>query len=458
MEYTNSSQPILVSTCNNPNVKVLLTINKISEYVDLNQFKSYVEYELIDIIDTLFVQALKTTPYDIQYYISGGKALNTIIKNKFLPKSFDYDIHVNTRDDQNRIQMHINNTINTELRKSYRKYPRYCIFKSLQKLGLVDDSLLNYYLNEDLFYFGTRTRDNSYEPDVGIKGVFIKLKFLKQVRRNSVLMYNNLPYNFTNYRNQHDLNKFIADLKKNGTSHDINKIISTMYLKMNFWNNMSEYNIYYHPISDIDIEHDINFGVKLYTPYVNPIGFIFISNNIKYASYILLLYNLIRYIKISQYKYKNNYKKLKLLAINPTKIKCDFYLRYQRANLEKDIRHFLPQMLVADRTLPTFANQPGNVLLIQVLNYINDNPIRIKLMPNRKIKLYGDNPDIITTNQIIKKLVINYIGNNTVPNVTCINSVLGPGCEPHNHSSFFVDATDAEIAIRIMTLSRITVI
>jgi hypothetical protein len=437
MEYIDPLQPISVVTCINNDVKVLLTIDEVYEYVDISKFKNYVEYELNDIIDTLFIQALKSVPESINYYIAGGKALNTIIKNKFSPKSFDFDIHVSRDEEIIQLQRHIITSINNELGQHYRKYPRYCIFKSLEKLGIVDESLLDYYLNDNLFYYGHRSLDRTREINNIINGVFLKLKFLKRNRYNkTILRMHNTPYNFTNYRDQ----PFIEADHIMSSAHNTDAKINRMYALLENTNQGSDFNVYYYPLSDIGLDSTVNFGVQLYRS-LNPDNSIFINRlyGIKYAGYILLLYNLIRYIKVSKYKWMNNYKRLKLLTVNPEKIKCNFYLHYTRNNLENDIINLTAQINTADQNIPIIATSVGQrrQLLIKITNYINAHPIRLKVSnPAIKNRLYGDNADTITPADMIVKFANHYIG---YRQHTCSRVIFGPASTPLDHLEFFLD-------------------
>ena len=104
MEHTDSTIPMFVSNLpienktlyfvSNGKGKQLLKRKLLSIYNGINR----IEEVFIDIIDILVKKAL-TGCADIEYNIAGGKAINNIIKYKYLSKSFDFDIHVNNQVD-----------------------------------------------------------------------------------------------------------------------------------------------------------------------------------------------------------------------------------------------------------------------------------------------------------------------------------------------------------------------
>ena len=98
MEYTDSKIKIYVKILplylKKKSIIKILKVNTLSgpRDIDFIDFIKLIEIALCEIIDNKFKSALSTCRYD--YYICGGKSINNIISNKYLTKSFDFDIHV----------------------------------------------------------------------------------------------------------------------------------------------------------------------------------------------------------------------------------------------------------------------------------------------------------------------------------------------------------------------------
>ena len=119
--------------------------------VSLKKFIDLMEFSLFDIIDSLFKKSLKTYT-NSDYYICGGKAINDLISNKII--SFDFDIHVKDHEDIDKISKHISNNMKQVINESFRLTLRKQIYSILLKINAIDDSLKNYYMTDDLFYYG----------------------------------------------------------------------------------------------------------------------------------------------------------------------------------------------------------------------------------------------------------------------------------------------------------------
>jgi hypothetical protein len=193
MEYIDSKRKIKVYNLplydTHPvSIKEIKGLEGISNF-SFKNFIDLIEFSLFNIIDSLFKKSLKTFT-ESDYYICGGKAINDLISSKI--KSFDFDIHVKEHDGIIKISKHIANNMKEEVNKSFRLTIRKQIYSILLKINAIDNSLKNYYMTDDLFYYGERIhRENSF---IKINGIYIKLKL-----KNNCFLHKDKNINYTNY-------------------------------------------------------------------------------------------------------------------------------------------------------------------------------------------------------------------------------------------------------------------
>ena len=304
MEYNDSkilifvkNLPLFISNAEKPLIlKSIRTIKGIQD-IELYEGINLIELSLSEIIDFLIKKSLHDTKIEalgIDYYILGGKAINNIIKLKYLKKSFDFDIHVKKPEDIINISKYITDYCNSELNKSYNKMFRYQIYKKLLLLNLVDSNLKHYYFHNNLIFYGNRI--NRTKPANQISGLFIKLKL-----RKNLFKYNNIDIKYTNFLLNTDLN-----------ANDFERTIGVN-------------NILYIPIADIDLDNVVTFGINVYNTsssiYRNPL------ENINYADFSILLFNLLKYIVKVPNKIESNGKKLNNF-IKSLYYNCNIYYKY----------------------------------------------------------------------------------------------------------------------------------
>lgn len=433
LEFTNSGTRIVVFSCKNDNgISCNLNINNTVERVLFNTCIEFIEKELVDIIESSFNTILRDID-DINFYIAGGKALNNIVSNKVLFKSFDYDIHV--KNDRNIIPMRdtITLRINEYFNLHYRKLLRFFIYQKLLKLKLIDPTdreLLRYYLTDDLFYFGYRQRED-LSNNSQIQGNFIKIKFSKTIDGTSVLYDStNQPYDFTNC----GFDFYVKD-----PLDSLQIRLDYTYNRLKTQNAGNRYNIFYLPISDIDADAEMHFyKVHIYTPELpagivlnNDIilpndtrvmkgtrlvsettikdGELYKNNGINYLNYVLLLFNLISYIKKNEWRSKKNYNKLRKLIFNLNQFTCKFYIINDIVSLKNNTLNLAEQIKNID--LGRFADETlQGTKLVELRKYIDANPIKLKVINDTKEILYSDPTNITNTVDIINKIVNNYLG------------------------------------------------
>ena len=305
MEYNDSKNQIFVK-----NLPLFITIGEIPLILKsirtikgIQDIKLYdginlIELSLSEIIDLLIKKALSSI-VGIDYYIIGGKALNNIIKLKYLSKSFDFDIHVKKPEDIINISKYITDYCNSELNKPYNKMFRYQIYNKLLLLNLVDSNLKHYYFHNNLIFYGNRI--NRTDPAKQISGLFIKLKL-----RKNLFKYNNIDINYTNF------------------------LLNTALNANDFVRTIDVNNILYIPIADIALDNVLTFGINVYNTsssiYRNPL------ENINYADFSILLFNLLKYIVKVPNKIESNGKKLNNF-IKSLYYNCNIYYEYD--SLEK---------------------------------------------------------------------------------------------------------------------------
>ncbi len=246
---------------------------------DLGDLYNLLEKILVELVDNLFRLALS---HELEYkYVNiGGKSINLYIKQKYLKKSFDFDIHLHNTPDHiynsndvaifgKRIADRLNNLI-TNTFPLFRLY----IFHILKYYNLVTDAQKHHYENQPIFYYGTRSKRY-----FSIKGIFIDFLFRDNL------------YGAEYY------------------SNDPNKI------------NVNEL---YYPISDIDLEESLNFGVP-----IRDDGFIVNGyDGVRYCNYIISLHNLITYANQGGPKMGSNLNKLDKFT-NIQKYSCYCLNKYE---------------------------------------------------------------------------------------------------------------------------------
>jgi hypothetical protein len=303
MEYNNCNDKIIVYNLplfDNPpldiiEIKDLRGITNLS----LQKFINLVEFSLFDIIDPLFKRSLKY--YTDDYYICGGKAITDLISNEI--KSFDFDIHVKEKEDIDKISKFIVTNMKKEINQFYRLTIRKKIYSILLKINAIDSNLREYYMTDDLFYYGERiNRINSFYK---INSIYIKLKL-----KNKCFLYKDMKINYTN--SEKDLPKISDDIL----------------------------NIIYIPISDIS-DDKFNFGIELYK-----LPNLIYRDNLKkinYASFPILIFNLLKYICKNSNKRVNNIKKLKMIN-KPLNHNCNFSKTYDLEKFNKEFRYIIGEL------------------------------------------------------------------------------------------------------------------
>ena len=279
-------------------LKDILTIKGIQN-IELKEAINLIQFSLIEIIDLLIKKALSSI-VDIDYYIIGGKALNNIIKLKYLSKSFNFDILVTNVDSVTLMGQQIRDECFEQLNLPYNQMLRYQIYKKLLLLNLVDETLEKYYMSNDthLIFYGNR----HYREYINRKtsGLFIKLKL-----RKNLFKYDEKDINYTNYL---DTKLTRDDLVDAGVDN----------------------NILYIPIATFLHNNDPLY-ITFYTYdniYNNPF------ENINYAdfSYILLFLLILSATEYTETKRELYIKKLNMLN-KPLYYNCNMYYEYN--SLEK---------------------------------------------------------------------------------------------------------------------------
>ena len=308
MEYSDSkilifvkNLPLFITEGENPLIlKSIRTIKGIQD-IELYEGINLIELSLSEIIDFLIKKSLhdpKIKDLGIDYYILGGKAINNIIKLKYIKKSFDFDIHVKNPKDIINISKYITDYCNSELNKSYNKMLRYQIYKKLLLLNLVDSNLKDYYFHNNLIFYGNRI--NRTNPANQISGLFIKLKL-----RKNLFKYDKIDIKYSNFLLNTELN-----------ANDLRRTIGVN-------------NILYIPIADIDLDNVVTFGINVYNTsssiYRNPF------ENINYADFSIILFNLLKCIVKVPNKIESNGKKLNNF-IKSLYYNCNIYNEYNSLN------------------------------------------------------------------------------------------------------------------------------
>lgn len=302
MEYTDITKPILVynlplfETVNKLNLKNINTMN-IVDTIPLYDCINLIEYSLLEIIDLLIKKTLNKYS-QTKYCVVGGKAINNIISLKYLKKSFDFDIHVENHDDILKINKFITKSCNGEINLFYNKIWRYQIYSKLLNLNLIDASLKDYYMSQNLIFYGQRLiRSKQFS----ITGLFIKIKL-----RNDIFFYAGQNIDYNNYCVDPSIP--VDDLIRINTN-----------------------NILYIPISDIEEDSKVNFGITIFNKekdliYKNP------TEEINYPDFPILFFNLVKYLTISPHKFNSNFIKYNKI-IEPLNYNCNICRYYDLKNL-----------------------------------------------------------------------------------------------------------------------------
>lgn len=278
----------------------------------LGELYDLLETILCDIFDYIFRNALgQMNTY--KYVNVGGKSLNMFIKEKYIKKSFDFDLHIFEGNEYDlnlfgfKLAENVNNIVNN---LTYRKY----IINLLKRYKLITDAETSHYTNNILFYFGERVKNN-----FSINGVFAHFIFKQD------LFVNGIKYSNMN----------------NSTNNEI-----------------------YYPIADIDLERNVNLGL-----IINDNRYFFASyDGVRYANFIVALHNLIKYSTMPGYKIKKLYNKLKQLT-NMQTYSC--YCLNKFTNLNNILSN-----LQINTTITAIPNKPYDNLYINNKNiYQMNRPI-----------------------------------------------------------------------------------
>lgn len=234
------------------------------------------------------------------YYILGGKAINRIVNQSYLDNSFDFDIHLYSRDRHvittdfefkydfgNHIISNINDFLNRENTKIYRFF----LYQILLEHNFITPAQKPHYLNAQLFYIGERTKKRKHS-EIRIFSLFIHFK----LRPNIISDFG--TNNMSNYPEGFNVD--------DGTGPSIDL---------------------FYPISDISSDDDGSFSLPINTEQ----DIIIASDGLHYASYVYVLYNLIKYVAFKNTnknpKQEKNFNKLlKLSDIN--NYSCSFIMSY----------------------------------------------------------------------------------------------------------------------------------
>ena len=388
MEYTDINTPILVYNLplferdSQLYLKNITTMN-IVDTIPLKDCIDLIEYSLLEIIDLLIKKALNKYS-QTKYCIVGGKAINNIISLKYLKKSFDFDIHVDKIEDIETISRFITRECNNEINLYYNKIWRYQIYSKLLNLNLIDRSLKNYYMNQNLIFWGERYTRNK---NLTIKGLFIKIKLRDNIFchdvKNPVPIRKNISYN--NFCE--DKSKDVEDLTRDNNNN-------TLYI----------------PISDIEEDSKLNFGVTIFNQekdliYKNP------TEDVNYPDFPILFFNLIRYLEISPNKLNSNIIKYNKI-IEPLNYNCNICRYYDLKKFNKIIKNIFNQIkFFKDRQIFQHSNTGFK-------KEISDNKVK-----------YIDNT---TTYQVLINFIINKIIHRTPEKNRICPIILGPGTTKTN--------------------------
>jgi len=500
-EYNDSTR--LISVFNLPLYDLRIKckdVNYFGTIKDLTflEFIEYVEFLLNDIVDLLVKSQLSgytdNTPgnenrVDFDYYLCGGKALNNSINSTFLKKSFDFDIHVSSYDDDDRrrnldggdsltnFSTRITRDINNFINNHWTIFIRKQIYRILRLNNIVSDE-------EEAFYIQNIANDNPMIPenplffrgvrgDIGVNikhGLFMKLKF-----RND-LFYKidtgpDVAYIYTNYQGgqlRNIVNLTPAERRQfhipdvyPGHAPKTEAKVNGFTTAQKF-NTKSRSNIIYMPYADILKENIINntdLGFKIYKTSNNK-NSIYSSYGIKYIDYPTMIANLINYLFLINTKTVKNLQKLKRI-LKPFLFNCSFLsnhmpffndddIRDSRGNritiLEQRIGNILSQLL----NNVTFPNYRETQIIVDKI------PIEL-MINNVKVELFpGVNPNVdINIRNILNKVFTNYKSyyNYAIGNCQYLMSNQpNPVLNVIGHLYFFINGITNQQKIEIKTL------
>lgn len=223
-------------------------INNIIELYDS------LEKHLLELIDNIFKLALSEL-YAYKYVNVGGKAINTYINKKWLPSSFDFDLHIYGNTDIDAFGFSLANELNKITNTKFPLYRTY-IINILTRMNIISKNEYNHYKNNQLFYYGDRAKSG-----FKISGIFLHF-----IMRDNIFT-NNMKYNNLQNTNTNEL---------------------------------------YYPVADIDIEKYLNFGLEI----IDDTYTFSLYDNIRYSNYLVTLHNLIKYTTLQGFKTNKNFSKL----------------------------------------------------------------------------------------------------------------------------------------------------
>ena len=267
----------------------------------LSNLITYLKYLLVDIIDDNMKYALKEyykselSDFLPTYYLTDGKAINSIINYKRLNKSFDFNIHLFKKDiDEIKFfSLRISKILIKEFNKDneYAKYMRGIIFNKLKKYNLVDEDDKEHYISDKLFYHGKKIDKNLNM----INSLFIKIKLKENLFINS----ENKEVKYTNYLKNIDINGY------NGPN--------IIYLPFTYITCDKSSPLLQISHESIDLEsNELEYNNLLYK-----------YDNIYYSNYLYDLFNLIYYTCVNEDKRNSNLLKINKI-INPNNYNLSF--------------------------------------------------------------------------------------------------------------------------------------
>lgn len=248
-----------------------LSGNQITTFVQLYNLIENIFEEIIDNIFRLGLSKMNDT--GIKYVNVGGKSINRYINEKYIKKSFDFDIHL-VDEKTNKSEMDtFGENLEKKLEQVLDRYSvyRYYIYYILLRHKLISKDEKVHYIANKLFYYGQRENSNGDTTN----GIFFHFVF-----RNNLLKkgqkYSNLIYS----KNKNEL---------------------------------------YYPISDIDFEQSISFDFN----FTNEFYFFENYDKIIYLKYIASLFNLINLANTPIRKQAKHLEKLtQFVDINKYNCSC----------------------------------------------------------------------------------------------------------------------------------------
>lgn len=288
----------------------------------------------IDLMDYIVSSVLPSFD-QYEYIVYGGKALNNILKPTVLAKSFDFDIHYYGKHDQtdlNRFGSQLTDQMNDFLRQSDQQNIRQELYQRLLFHDLVTDNERQYYLYNNLFYYGKKIKKGQTHY-----GIVIDLKLG---------------------------NTFFQRYKKSLYFYK-----SKILTKPNVLN-PKKINLFQYSIIDLVLDRELNFG------YLAGPEDIVMVNNIHYLKYIPAIYNLLMYSHVGGYKQqKTVYKALKFDDINnynPTFLNYLKMLMNLDGTLNTQFINFLMRINIDSYSIITpIGNTPVNTTIQIQWNVLN---------------------------------------------------------------------------------------